>query len=383
MPDQKQKEFQILVDKFLNGTANAEEQETLDRYYLLFRDEPEYTSRLNQEQLQRLKERMENGLFDRIHQPAKTKRLWPRIAAAASILFILGIGGYFLLYNSNPKQNGNEFAKNNITPGSNQATLTLANGQKIILVKGLNGKLAQQGNTSVQVNAGQAITYSATSVASDQKIEYNTLSTKRHEQSPYPLVLADGTKVWLNAASSITFPTAFNGKDRVVTVTGEAYLEVVHNAAQPFRVQLKDQTIEDIGTKFNINAYPDEPETKTTLLEGSIKVFNDKTSKIIKPGQAAILKNGQTIIRTEEVDADDALAWKNGKFSFQQENITSIMRKLSRWYDVDVVYQDGFKDRSITSSISRFDNINKILNKITFTSGAHFKVEGRRITVTE
>lgn len=297
-------------------------------------------------------------------------RVWPRIAVAASVLLALSSGVYFFLHKP-VEQQGSALVKNDIAPGHNQATLTLANGQKIILTKGLTGQLAVQNNTTINATQNN-ITYNAKEKSSDL-VSYNTLTTARGEQSPYPLVLADGTKVWLNAESSITFPTAFNQKERIVKLSGEAYFEVKHNDQQPFKVQTDKQTIEDIGTSFDVNAYADEPTTKTTLIEGSVKVNNIT----LKPNQ----QTDGTHIKT--VDTDIITAWKNGKFHFEGENIQTVMRQLARWYNIDVRYEGALPSQGFYAGISRNRNISEILKQLEKTQGVHFKVEGRRVTVID
>ena len=265
------------------------------------------------------------------------------------------------------------YYKNDIAPGHNQATLTLANGKKIILVKGLSGTLAQQGNTQIGVNGQSAIAYTATVATVNQPTTYNTLSTAVGEQSPYPLILPDGSKVWLNAQSSITFPTAFNGKERIVGITGEALFEVAHNAQHPFKVKTEKQTIEDIGTTFDVNAYADEPTTKTTLIEGKVKV----NGMFLEPGQQT---DGAHI---NTVNTRRYTAWRNGDFYFEDDNIQTVMRELSRWYNVKINYEGDMTTESFDAQISRNKNISAVLHILENTKGVHFKIEGRRITVIE
>jgi transmembrane sensor len=304
-------------------------------------------------------------------------RLWPRIVAAASILLILSIGGYFLLDQSKSEEKwvAQNF-KNDIIPGSNSATLTLGNGKVVVLNATANGRLAVQGNMAVKKTSDGKLEYRVIS-NTDGEVMENTLTTRRKEQ--YKVVLADGTNVWLNASSSIKYPTQFNGKYRDVTVTGEAYFEVAHNAAKPFRVISATQTIEVLGTHFNVNTYADEPAVSTTLLEGSVKVFNFNASKIIKPGEQAVLMGGQLDVRTANVE--ETVAWKNGYFRFNKENIESIMRKLSRWYDIDVVFDGPVPDEEYIGTCARSRNISEVLKVLQYSKSVHFKIEGRRITV--
>lgn len=319
--------------------------------------------------------------------PQRQKYVWLRIAAAA--LLFISIGGYFLLHRAKPAQQIARQPVNNILPGHNQATLTLANGKKITLTRGLSGKLAQQGGTLIQVNDKNAIAYTSTSADANAPVEYNTLSTAKGEESPYPLVLPDGTKVWLNALSSITFPTAFNGKDRIVKVTGEAYFEVVHNRNKPFKVTVKGQTIQDIGTHFNINAYDDEPAIKTTLLEGSVKVSlanspsaGERNSVTLTPGQQSVIHRGNNSINVKEIDIDDAVAWKNGMFSFNDADIKSIMRQLARWYNVEVAYPGNIPQLTFSGGIGRDLTLQQVL-KVLEKSDVHFKIDNKKIIVTQ
>ena len=325
-------------------------------------------------------------LFEKIQEQTNTgrrTRLWPWIAVAASILLFLSFGAYFIILNKQPTQQIVKNQKQEIIPGTNRATLTLANGQKIILTRGLNGKLAQQGSTLVHVNSNKCITYTASvaNSSSATQVQYNTLSTVRGEQSPYPLVLADGTKVWLNAESSITFPTSFSGKERVVKITGEAYFEVVHNALHPFKVKVRNQTTEDLGTQFNINAYPDESVMKTTLINGKVKISAGSQVAVLKPGfQAVVSPSGSSVV-VQAADLDQVMAWKNGNFEFEGTPLKDIMRQISRWYDVDISYTGTIENVEFGGLISRSKNINEILSMLETTNSVHFKLEGRRILV--
>jgi ferric-dicitrate binding protein FerR (iron transport regulator) len=231
----------------------------------------------------------------------------------------------------------------------------------------------------IKVNAGNAIAYIPQNTNTATEVVYNTLSTVRGQESPYPLVLSDGTKVWLNAESSITYPIAFNGKERSVKITGEAYFEVVHNTVQPFKVEVKGQTIEDIGTAFNINAYDDEPNMKTTLISGSVKI---NSSTVLHPGQQAI-QSGPAI-RVKDVDTEGAIAWKNGYFLFDYESLESIMRRISRWYNVDVAYEPGQQiTTGFLGSMTRYTNVSEVLNALEAAGKVKFKIEGRKITVSK
>ncbi len=302
-------------------------------------------------------------------------RLWPKLIAAASIILVAGIGFYF--YKSNSQVEQQSVYVNDVDPGKNGATLTLADGEKILINEVSAGNIAIQSGIRISKTANEQIIYEITGDNSG-KIEYNTLTTTRGEQTQ--VRLPDGSLVFLNAASSLKFPTSFSKlKERRVEISGEGYFEIAKDKAHPFIVKNEKQEVEVLGTHFNVNAYKDEPSIKTTLLEGSVKITTDQNTKVLKPGEQAVNSNEKLAIG--EVDVDKAVAWKNAKFVFDDENIESVMRKLSRWYNVEVVYQDNVANRTFTGSISRYDKISKILDKITYIEAVHFKVEGRRITV--
>jgi transmembrane sensor len=374
-----QEEILLLIKKYNEGKCSPEEIDLLETWYVNH-------DQLFQQEIGEAK--MEQDLEDISRNLPGIRRkvvLWPRIAAAASIILALSAGGYFLLHKQQPQQTAQN-QKHDILPGRNQATLTLANGQKIILTKALNGKLAQLGATTVKAQGGNGVSYikGVTANPAVETIVYNTLSTSRGEQSPYPLILSDGTKVWLNAASSITFPTTFTGSERRVKVTGEVYFEVVHHAALPFNVSVKGENIEDIGTHFNINAYDDEAAVRTTLLEGAISVATNGHKVILQPGQQAVIHHGKSTIIVEQADTQEAIAWKEGMFRFTDESLASIMRKVSRWYDVDIEYTDNsVKDLPFGAVSTRFTNVSQVLKMMEMTKEVHFKIEGKTIIVSK
>ena len=312
------------------------------------------------------------------------KRSWYLVAASVTIL-LLSSTAYFLFQHK--KEDHLIATKNNvlhikdILPGRNNATLTLDNGKTIMLDSAANGTLAQQGNTDVQKLNGQ-IAYRKTEIAMNTKPVYNTITTANGNQ--YQLILTDGSKVWLNAASSIRYPASFTGKERKVTITGEAYFEVAHDASKPFKVEFKNkagdnQEIEVLGTHFNVNAYQDEPEMKATLLEGSVRIKNADGVKMLIPGQQARITSKGIDIENN-VDLDQVVAWKNGYFLFDNTDIYTLMRQVARWYNVQVdfegkVTEDGFSGKiSRDVPLSNFINVLQ-LNDVTITT------EGRTIIV--
>jgi len=311
---------------------------------------------------------------------ANVRRLWPRIAAAASIILALSAGGFFLLRRQQSQQVA-QIQKLIIQPGSNKAILTLSNGKQINLNDASNGIIAKENNAVVKKAKNGAVSYQPNSSSStNQLLVYNTISTPKGGQ--WLLVLPDGTKVMLDAASSIKYPVAFTGNERRVEITGQAYFEVIHNSGKPFRVTVKGQTIEDLGTHFNINAYDDEPVIATTLIEGRIAIAKGAKSIKIVPGQQAITTTGSSSIKVKSADVDEVIAWKNGKFLFDDEQLGSIMRQVSRWYDVDVVYEDeALKNKKFIGVTARFANVSELLNTLEMTNEVKFNIQGRKIIV--
>lgn len=322
-------------------------------------------------------------------------RVW-RSVAAVVLLLILGGAGIYLFSNRASVSQQVQLAqavpeKNDILPGGNKAVLTLANGTTIILDSAINGRLANQGNMNVvKINNG-LLTYNSTkgkrqwAMGNGKPAQYNTLATPRGGQ--YRLTLSDGTNVWLNAASSIRYPVVFTGNERVVEITGEAYFEVVPLSPKgepnvPFIVSVKSPSgqsmdVKVLGTHFNINAYADEPVIKTTLLEGSVKIKNI----ILNPGEQAVSnKDGKVDVR-KNINVNDVISWKDGFFSFKNDNLKAVMRKISRWYDVDVVYRPGVNnEQQFSGRIDRSLTLSQILNGLKQTR-AHFKIEENRKVV--
>jgi len=269
---------------------------------------------------------------------------------------------------------------NDIAPGKNAAMLTLANGEVINLSDAKNGILALEQQINIRKTGDGQVIYSAG--ISSEALVYNTMNTPR--AGKYTLTLADGTIATLDAESSITYPVAFGKKERRVKMTGQVYFQVVHNADQPFRVDVKDQMIEDLGTEFNINAYDDEAIMKTTLIEGSARVIYHGSSALLSPGQQAAIHRGAEKISVNKVDTEEATAWKNGYFLFNNEPLESVMRKISRWYDVDVVYPSVAPiGESYLGSITRYSNVSKVLQMLEITGDVKFRIEGKKIIVVK
>jgi transmembrane sensor len=311
----------------------------------------------------------------------KFKTLNQSLLIAASLLVMMSVGLYFYLHSRRIDYN---LALHDIQPGSNKATVTLANGQKFDL-KNLKGGVVVD-KSGLEYNDGTDINEVGSTKGITQQL---VLSTPKGGQ--YQITLSDGTRVWLNAASSLKFLSSFAGqKERRVELTGEGYFEVMHDAKQPFRVVSSGQIAEDIGTSFNISNYADEPLSKTTLVEGSmqlqsLKNAQDKKPVLLKPSQqASIDVTGAINLRL--VNTAETLGWKNDNFIFDGEDLNSAMRKIARWYNVDVVYEPGLKTNTtpfLDGLVSRKSKLSEVLKWIETVSDVRFKIEGRRVTVMQ
>jgi hypothetical protein len=307
---------------------------------------------------------------------------WTRWAAAAAVLLLLGTGYYFFTITHHEKQKEltiiDQPKQNDIAPPNTvNAVLTLSNGQKIILDSTGNGTVAMQGSVNVIKLADGQIAYSGTS----NEIQYNTLTNPKGSKV-ISLTLADGSRVWLNTASSLRYPTAFAGKERKVEITGEAYLEVAHNPDMPFIVSKGSTNIKVLGTHFNVNAYDDENSLNVTLLEGSVSVMaaGSSQSKVIKPGEQARVNKKGAIELTNSIDMSEVMAWKNGLFSFKGADIKSVMRQVSRWYDVEVVFEKDIPEK-FYAEVPTSTSVSALLNMLEATKAVKFKIEGKTINV--
>jgi transmembrane sensor len=298
---------------------------------------------------------------------------WARWSAAAAVLFLLALAGYRITHTRSAPVT----VATVIAPGKNGAILQLANGEKLILDSIGNGLVAQQNGTRVLLQNGQ-LSYDA-ATADKEKTAWNTMSTPKGRQ--FKMILPDGSRAWLNAGSSIRFPTVFAGNVREVAITGEVYFEIAAHAEQPFRVRMPSQTtIEVLGTAFNVNAYTDEPSVNTTLLEGAVKVSKGSAVVLLKPGQQAQIANGDSIHLLKTIDTEKVLAWKNGRFNFEDAGLKEVMRQLERWYDIEVVYEKNIPDIHFGGKLSMDMTLQGILLTLQDTD-VHFRLEGRKLIV--
>ena len=308
--------------------------------------------------------------------------LWKSLAIAASVILCLSIAG---LYFNTAKKSSQQLAKSasrvatDHAPGKNKAVLILADGRKIDLTEAKSGALAVQGETQVIKTAADELVYDENNEDSDHTpAAINTLVVPQGGQ--YTLTLPDGSKVWMNAASTLQFPARFTGNKREVALTGEAYFEVAKNAKMPFSVKLNKMQVEVLGTHFNIMAYADEPVIRTTLLEGSVKLTNSNGQQMLKPGQDGIL-GSTNHFKVKAANIEQAMAWKNGQFIFDDEDIPAISRKLSRWYGVTVTDQRQQKGLTYTGAISKYKYVSEVLKMLEMTGTMHFKIENDKVTI--
>lgn len=362
-----------LASRITEGAASDEE---IRRYNLIYRHfkqseviplETEEANLLGEQMI----ETINNQLF---HPPSVNIRVWiTRVAASVILICSIGLGFYFL--NSSQKDSTEQLA---VVPGGNKAILTLANGKRVILDT-VHGIISKEEDMAISNAPNGIISYEKLqSILSGSELEYNAIETPRG--GTYRINLSDGTKVWLNSASKLRYPVAYSNGQRVVELEGEAYFEVVKDRSKPFKVKSKGQVIEVLGTHFNVNGYEDEPFIKTTLLEGSIRVSTAKNKLVLKPMQQSINKNGELSGQQLE-DVDKAVAWKNGYFQFDDENLESVMRQISRWYDVEVVFVGKPSNKKFSGIISRSKGIKTALEIMEATGNVSFKMEGRKLIV--
>jgi transmembrane sensor len=365
-----------LLEKYRQGNCTDEERALVESWYLHYEEDnlPEISDAAKEQQLQDVWELLP------IHQQTPVKRInaWPRMAAAAVLLIAASICFYFYSQkNTNTSTTNANNQAHAIVPGGNKAVLTLANGSKITLTGAHNGLINTQAGVKIVKKADGQLVYDAKNSADAADHSYNTIETPRGGQ--YQVVLPDGSKVWLNAATTLRYPANFAGlKERHVELNGEAYFEVAHNADCPFTVTAGNQQIKVLGTHFNIMAYNDEGMVKTTLLQGSVRLTSGAVSGLLKPGEQGSFPDNSLFVVPANVD--EITAWKNGMFVFNNTDMYALMRQLSRWYDVNVEYEPGVKSDVFFGKIERSSGLNKVL-KILELGGVHFRVEGRKLIV--
>jgi transmembrane sensor len=404
-------EAEILIDKYNEGIATFEETKLVHNWFV------SESARRQADPVElnylEAKDRVWAKVAFEITPAKPVVKLWPKSApnwirgiAVAAAVTAIALCVYFFAAPRNPDTSLSSRVSrdvNDIAPGKNGATITLANGKVIRLSGAKTGVIVGEDLKYSDGSTDPSLSR-ATSLPQGERDMMLTASTAKGQT--YQFTLPDGTKVWLNADSKISFPSQFNGKERKILLTGEAYFAVVHDSKQPFRVESNGQIVEDIGTEFNINAYADENSTKTTLLEGSASVTplspqggslpqGERAGSItLKPNQQAILsplegampagQSGDKRLKVTTIDPEQATSWKAGLFMFDAERLDLIMKRVARWYNIEVVYDRAeVREQLFSGSVSRFNNVSSLLRKLEQTGPVKFKIEGRTIHVSK
>lgn len=386
-----------LIDKYLAADITKEELKTLNAWYHEFDDHQAFVDLEGQSMStfedSETEAHLSRTIYNRLMketalQPRRKKiRIWKSYAAAITLLILICGTGYFYLNQQKKTSSKVKIAirqkalKGDLAPGSNKARLTLSDGSVILLDSAHNGTIGQQGNVSIQKVANGTLSYHGNKTSHLAAV-YNEMTTPRG--GTYQITLADGTRVWLNAATSLRFPTAFPGHTREVSVKGEAYFEVAKNAHKPFLVHTDKETIRVLGTHFNVNAYQDEPVYRTTLLEGKVKVKSKGSAGMeaeLSPGQQATVQPSGKLSINLHPDLEQVTGWKDGKFIFRSTDFRTILRLISRWYDADIVYQ-GEENPVFTGQLSKQLPVSKVFAMLSLTNALHYTITGNKIIVT-
>lgn len=372
----EEKRAQTLLRKYLASNCTEAEKALLESWYLQ-RELNDFPDLGTEERLQDKQQLF--AMLEKAHHPKKHNLYWLKMTAAAALAAVIFGFWFSTSQQTTINPNARVVNKNDIAPGGNKAVLTLANGEVIDLSSDKNGivihagQLAYSDGTEIKTNGTNA---------SEEPAQLNTIATPVGGQ--YQVILQDGTKVWLNAASSLRYPSRFNNKERNVEISGEAYFDVTHDEKRPFKVRSKGQQVEVLGTAFNIMAYDNEDMVKTTLLRGAVRVagLGPLKAKIVTllPGQQSLL-TAQQISVNNNPDLEEVVSWKNGYFKFN-EDIKNIMNKIARWYNIEVVYRPGVDlSQTFSGEVSKSRNVSVLLKVMELTGNVHFKIEERRIIV--
>lgn len=379
------REIQEILKRYQEGICSEEEKAWVESWYLTL-PEDSNTTELHEPEMESAKRKIWKSIVSQRPNVSLTRRhiikAYYKTAIAATILLTMGITVYFLNNNRISSDSKRPITDTEaIEPGGNKAYLTLADGKKINLSDKEDGTLLEQAGIRIIKNTNGELVYEASNIGHTDHLPTGNNTVETPIGGQYQVILPDGTKVWLNSSSSLEYPIRFEAHERRVTLHGEGYFEVKSDKRKPFRVVSKGQIIEVLGTKFNVNTYEDEPAIKTTLLEGSVKISLNNTSKILRPGEQATVVDQN--IRVHSADTEQATAWYKGDFAFDGVELKNIMRQISRWYNVEVVYQGDVGNIKFGGSISRTKDINEVLNVLSMTKGVNFKLEGRRVWVMQ
>ena len=376
------REAKELLQRYQSGNCTYSENELVEKWYKQLIETGEWQwGKGEKDTMQKM---IEGRIMKQVNSTHKKRVFYlmplSQWLAAASVILLLGAFSYFLFFHKStkPAQIAKVLSNEVKAPQSNKATITLANGQKVYLDSAGNGALAIQGNVKLVKLANGIIAYEHNSVEVSAKMEYNTLSNPRGSKV-INIALADGSRVWLNAGSSLTYPVSFIGNERKVSVGGEAYFEVAHDVSKPFVVNNGSMDVRVLGTHFNVNAFEDDGnDIKVTLLEGSVKIKNGNATGLLKPGQQAVVIKEIKVLN--DVDLNLVMAWKNGYFQFDNASLQNVLKEVSRWYDVDVVYEGHNQPRQFVGEIQRDLSLSEML-KILKKNKVHFKIEGKELRI--
>ncbi|WP_114937607.1 FecR family protein [Mucilaginibacter endophyticus] len=371
----------LKLTEWFKSASEAEIDQVLDEYSRYFQDHSDDQYPEDSRLISLIESRIDEAenLFPEIGQYERQTTPFPfikSVSIAATLLIGVCLFYYFYKEKKQPGASDQIARATKIVPGGNKATLTLSNGNIITLDSAHNGMLANQSNVQIIKKKNGQLVYDASAInRTGNEVAYNTITTPRGGQ--YQVQLPDGSNVWLNAESSLKFPAHFTGVRREVMLTGEGYFEVAKDKAHPFAVEINNTEVEVLGTHFNIMGYKDEAATATTLLEGSVKIKKGNREQMIVPGQQAKVNQDITIAN---VNVNEAVEWKNGNFNFSHEKLEGIMRKIARWYDVDVAYEGKVTNATFVGTIPRSEQISEVLKYLELTGLVHFKISERRIT---
>lgn len=371
-----QERLQYLLDRYRDEQCDEDELAELNEWYHSLKYSPaDFHQWLGEKDLA---EQLYSN-FSKRTAPRHKKRIWPAVAAAVVVI----LAGSVLFYKTRVDQPTGLAVQSAIKPGSNKAILTLADGSQITLDDATDGKIASQQGVNVTKSANGQLTYDFSGDQQGNETVFNTLYTPKGGQ--YAVILPDGTKAWLNSDSRLKFPVVFSGKERNVSLTGEAYFEVRHLKDIPFIITTGNQAVEVLGTHFNVNGYEDEQAINTTLLEGSVKVRNLLTQQeqLLVPGQQSSFNRNKGNIEVKKANTEEVMAWKNGYFLFDDQDLPSILRAISRWYDVEIEYQYTGKYEKFGGTFSRSSELQDILNNLQELGAVHFNIANRKIIVTK
>ncbi|GGH64188.1 ferric-dicitrate binding protein FerR (iron transport regulator) [Filimonas zeae] len=373
-----QEYYQELSRKRLEGTLTPEEAEALAAWLNQDDEQPLEVSAAFAESYASHEERLFRKIAAQTIRPRPVYRRLAVAVSAAAVLLLMATGICYFYFNTTPAKQQMAGVKNDRLPGTNKATLILANGQEILLDSAADGALADESGVRVIKLAGGRVAYQAD--GQPGTVAFNTLVTPRGGR--FRVQLPDGTEVWLNAASRLRYPVSFSGGGRVVELEGQAWFEVAGNARQPFTVKTGGAEVHVLGTHFDVMAYADEKAIRTTLVEGSVEVTEGNKVRRLEPRQQAVIDRGQHSIAVQTVNVDHVLAWKEGLFVFNDVDLHTILREIGRWYDIEIVNEAGVTAELYGGSISRSRNLKDVLNLLGAYGSPHFTINGQKLVVS-